>query len=205
MHMRTACSPVAPLGLVAVLAAARRTAGGIAADERLERVRRALPPWASPAGRALGALGGHAILPPVVVAAVVGSWRRGRRDDAVRLVAASAGADVVLHLLRAAVDSHRPGEGRTLPATASFPSGHATTSLTIGTALGAVAGRGLAPPRRRAAVATGASLGALAGLGRWLDGRRAASDVAGGLLLGAALLQTAALVERRRRRETTGT
>lgn len=190
---------VASVAAFTALALARERPTVVRVDTWLERERRDWPAGLEEAGRWLDRLGGHWVLPPIVTVAVLLAWWRGSRGGAAQLVAASLGADLFLHAVKAFVDGDRPGEGTTLPVGASFPSGHATTALTIAvtSALVGMRGRG----GRGGAVAVGAAtlVAVTVGAGRWLDGLRAASDVAGGLLLGLVWLSGVELVMRWRR------
>lgn len=176
------------------LAVARERPTVVRLDTWLERERRDWPSGLEEAGRWLDRLGGHWVLPPVVTAAVLLAWWRGCRGGAAQLVAASLGADLFLHAVKAVVDGDRPGEGTTLPAGASFPSGHATTALTIAVTLALVGTRGRGGTGRIVAVGAAALVAVAVGAGRWLDGLRAASDVVGGLLLGLVWLSAVALL-----------
>lgn len=181
---------LAPAGVAAALLFAVLTAtydrGWVLRTEvRLEEWRRGLPSWAHDAGHAFDWLGGHWWLPPVVLVAF-GLLALGRRfRDAAFLVAASGGADLFLHAIKLVVDRDRPGEGGTLPVSAAFPSGHATTALTIYVALALLAFPHLPRGRVRARLVAAAVLLAVAvGLGRFVYGVKTAGDVVGGLLLG---------------------
>lgn len=181
------------------LAVAREWPTVVRVDTWLERERRDWPTGLEEAGRWLDRLGGHWVLPPIVTAAVLLAWWRGSRGGAAQLVGASLGADLFLHAVKAFVDGDRAGEGTTLPAGASFPSGHATTALTIGVTLALVGTRRHGAQARAVAVGGAALVAVAVGTGRWLDGLRAASDVAGGLLLGLVWLSAVELVTRWKR------
>jgi undecaprenyl-diphosphatase len=183
------------------LAAAYDRGWVLRTDIRLEAWRRELPQWAFDLGHALDWLGGHWFLPPVVLAAFTVLVLGRRRVDALFLVAASGGADLFLHAVKLVVDRDRPAEGGELPIGAAFPSGHATTALTIYVAI-AMLVPGVGASARRALVALAAGLAVLVGCGRFVYGLKTMSEVTGGLLLGlvwlVALVVARDMVEQRR-------
>lgn len=79
----------------------------------------------------------------------------------------------------------------------SFPSGHATSSMTLFGLLAWFAWRGLGWPLNRLLPAVFAAIAALIALSRLYLGAHWPSDVAGGLMLGAALVLAFALAFRR--------
>jgi membrane-associated phospholipid phosphatase len=166
-------------------------------DRELERWRLRLPDWVSDLGHAFDWLGGHWWLPPVVVVAVaVLAWTKRSAGGAVFLSVAAGGSDAFLHTVKVFTDRDRPGEGVTLPATAAFPSGHATTALAIyvGFVLAASPRRG---KQQVVFVGTAAVLALAIGAGRFFHGPKTASDVVGGALLGVFWLVVIVLVRRR--------
>lgn len=169
--------------LFAVLAAVYDRGSVLRADIRLEAWRRDLPAWVGDVGHAFDWLGGHWFLPPLVVAAFALLVAARRLGDALFLVAASGGTDLFLHTVKLATDRERPHEGGDLPLGAAFPSGHATTALTIYVAL-ALLVPGVAAGARRRLVAGAVCLAVLVGTGRFVYGLKTPSDVAAGLLLG---------------------
>jgi membrane-associated phospholipid phosphatase len=168
----------------------------VSRDRELERWRAQLPGWVPDVGHAFDWLGGHWWLPPVVLVAFALLVRTRRYAGAVFLVAAAGGSDAFLHAVKVFSDRDRPGEGVALPATAAFPSGHATTALAIYVGLVLAA----SPRRGRVQVGLVAAAAVLAvaiGAGRFFYGVKTASDVAGGALLGVFWLTFIVLVRRR--------
>jgi membrane-associated phospholipid phosphatase len=122
-------------------------------------------------------------LPLMVMLAglVACGWVLGRRREALAAVALVAGANLTGLILQAALAHPRfhPILGADQVGPAAYPSGHATTAMSI--ALAAVL---VAPPRLRVAVAAGAAAyGIAVSISLVVLGWHFASDVLGGMLL----------------------
>jgi membrane-associated phospholipid phosphatase len=122
-------------------------------------------------------------------------WLRGRRRTAVFVLVTIAGAALLETLTKALVDRARPvfAEPVAHASGASFPSGHAMTSMV---AFGLLVL--LVPAHRRLAAAVGAIAVVLVGFSRLALGVHYLTDVVGGWLLGAACLVAAEWMVRRR-------
>lgn len=182
------------IGLVALLAAAY---GAVRREDvlLLQRIDAHAGSAAQDAGRVLEALGGRVVLPLVVVAVLALLLVRSCRGDALFLVVAAAGADLLVHGLRLA---YEPGRLR-FPESSRFPSGHATTAVAIYGALALLAASALRDRRAQVfAVAGGLALGGAVGASRLVLGTTAPSDVLAGFLLGGAWLSACVLVLRER-------
>lgn len=125
------------------------------------------------------------VLRVLALAAVVLLWLRGRRRTAVFVAVAVVGAAVFESATKVIVGRGRPvfTDPVAHAAGASFPSGHAMTSLTV---FGLVVI--LARHRRREAVAVAVLVVAAVGFSRLALGVHYLSDVLGGWLLGTAWL-----------------
>jgi membrane-associated phospholipid phosphatase len=125
------------------------------------------------------------VLRVVALAVVVLLWLRGRRRTATFVAVTVVGAATLESLTKAIVGRARPvfPDPVAHAAGASFPSGHAMTSLTV---FGLVVI--LARKRRREAVGVGLVAVAAVGFSRMALGVHYLSDVLGGWLLGTAWL-----------------
>ncbi|HVL84808.1 MAG TPA: phosphatase PAP2 family protein [Pseudonocardia sp.] len=141
-------------------------------------------------------IGRPLLMAPLAVAVGIWSWWRGRRADAVFVVATMAGASVLFSGLKNVLDRLRPPELIRLveETSESLPSGHATMSMTVIGSLVVLAWAGLGVAGRVAAVlAAGSWVGAV-GATRIYLGVHWFSDVVAGWLVGAAWLAACAAV-----------
>lgn len=148
------------------------------------------------AGRFLDVLGGNLVaglLSAVVVVALVTAHRRWL---AAYLAASAVGGLLLSSLVKGVVDRPRPPTvGIFLnEATSSYPSGHATSGITVFVALGLVAFIALKPPLRWWVAAPLFVLGPLIGISRAVLGVHWPTDVLGGWALGVAWTSTAAAI-----------
>lgn len=183
------------IGLVALLAAAY---GAVRREDvlLLQRIDAHAGSAVQDAGRVLEALGGRVVLPLVVVAVLALLLVRSCRGDALFLVVAAAGADLLVHGLRLA---YEPERLLRFPESSRFPSGQATTAVAIYGALALLAASALRDRRAQVfAVAGGLALGGAVGASRLVLGTKAPSDVLAGFLLGGAWLSACVLVLRER-------
>lgn len=190
---------LAAAGAVAFLALAAAVCRGWTQD-RDQRVLLALRSPADPArlvgpaalqplSVALTTLGGGLVLAPVVIVAATVLGRRGRRDDAVWLVAATLGAFLLAEGLKPVFARPRPTVVPHLErvASPSFPSSHTVLATAVYPTLAAIAAARLATRRRRAAVwAAAAALAGLVGASRVALGVHYPTDVLAGWAGGAA-------------------
>jgi membrane-associated phospholipid phosphatase len=135
-------------------------------------------------------LGSTSWLAILVVGGAAALVARGRRRDAVWLVATGAGAGALNRLMKLVIDRARPAfdDPVALETSASFPSGHAMGSAAV---YGALVVLGLAAwnDRTRLVAMAGAAAVAIAvALSRVFLGVHYPSDVIVGLLLGTAWL-----------------
>ncbi len=145
------------------------------------------PPWLEEAARDVTALGSFTVLGFVVFVVAVSLMLAGRARTGWFLAGAAASGAIISTVLKALIDRPRPDlTGLTRVFTASFPSGHATSSavvyLTIGALLAATA------TRRREQVfywAVAVFLVMIVGLSRIYLGVHYPSDVLAGWLIGA--------------------
>ncbi|MGI8800965.1 MAG: phosphatase PAP2 family protein [Solirubrobacteraceae bacterium] len=129
-------------------------------------------------------LGGPA-LDAVFAVAVAGLLLGRRARDAVFVVVAAGGAMVLTNAIKVVLDRPRPdGGGLVSVASASWPSGHASSSIALYGALAVIAAR-RATGRPRAAIWLGAAaLTAAVGASRVYLGVHYPSDVVAGWLVG---------------------
>lgn len=127
-----------------------------------------------------------------VLAVVVGArlWFLDRRADAVFVVGAMAGAQVVFRVLKELLDRPRPPvDGRLVHAASeSLPSGHATTAIVVIGTLVVLAWPGRTARVRAGMVVTAALWVGAVGLTRLYLGVHWFSDVVAGWLVGGAWL-----------------
>lgn len=151
---------------------------------------------ATSAARAITQLGGP-VLDILFAAAVVGLLLARRRRDAVFVLVAAGGAMLLTNAIKVVLERPRPGAGGLVSvASASWPSGHASSSMAFYGALAmlAVTG-GRAPPRGRPAIWTAcATLVALVGATRVYLGVHYPTDVAAGWLVGGLWLAAVARI-----------
>ncbi|TQM44793.1 phosphatase PAP2 family protein [Pseudonocardia cypriaca] len=135
-------------------------------------------------------LGSTAAMAVLAVVAGVRLWITGRRADAVLVIGAMAGAQLVFRGLKLLLDRPRPPEsGRLVHAVSeSLPSGHATTAVVVIGTLVVLAWPGRTPAVRAAMVAAAAVWVGAVGLTRIYLGVHWFSDVIAGWLVGGAWL-----------------
>ncbi|MEU7551888.1 phosphatase PAP2 family protein [Streptomyces sp. NPDC044571] len=135
-------------------------------------------------------------------------WRRGERERALRIAAATVAAAAVQQALKALVGRERPMWPDPIATAhfAAYPSGHAMTAAAVCGLLLWLLPR--ARPKRRAWAGAAWALAALSVLGvgftRVYVGVHWPSDVVGGWLLGAALAASAISLPLHRHRPETG-
>ncbi|MHA6622863.1 phosphatase PAP2 family protein [Pseudonocardia sp. DLS-67] len=127
-----------------------------------------------------------------ILAVVVGTrlWFLDRRADAVFVVGAMAGAQLVFRALKELLDRPRPPADDRLvhAASESLPSGHATTAIVVIGTLVVLAWPGRAPAVRAGLVAAASLWVGAVGLTRLYLGVHWFSDVVAGWLVGGAWL-----------------
>jgi membrane-associated phospholipid phosphatase len=183
----------ASLWCLGYLAEGVATKDPFVATDRKVAVR--LHEWGSPeltsAFEAVTILGNVPVLAGVALAAGA-LLARGRRPyDAVLVLLAFAGAEVLSAALKQGFERDRPtfAEPRATETTFSFPSGHATVSLAVYGALAYVAFRMLSSAgARAAALAAATALVLLIGFSRLYLGVHYLSDVLAGFSAGLAWL-----------------
>jgi membrane-associated phospholipid phosphatase len=117
-------------------------------------------------------------------------WFTGRRADAVFVIAAMAGAQLVFRGLKLLLDRPRPPEDDRLvhAVSESLPSGHATTAIVVIGTLVVLAWPGRTPAVRAGLVTVAALWVGAVGLTRLYLGVHWFSDVVAGWLVGGAWL-----------------
>jgi undecaprenyl-diphosphatase len=182
------------LALFAVLSVAvvRETAL-VDLDERISRwIAEKMPAWAEWLALPPTWVGGLVglTLVSLVAAAALGA---GRRWEAVWIVASVAAVQLLVTIVKTGFDRARPLDGAAIPmpASSSFPSGHAAAGLVAAGAIAALVGT-----RARASVVwSAAALAALLiGASRIVLNVHFVSDVLAGFALGAACLALLLLV-----------
>jgi undecaprenyl-diphosphatase len=135
-------------------------------------------------------LGSTAAMAVLAIAAGIRFWRADRRADAVLVIGAMAGAQLVFRGLKVLLDRPRPPEdGRLVHAASeSLPSGHATTAVVVIGTLVVLAWPGRTPAVRAALVAAATLWVGAVGLTRIYLGVHWLSDVIAGWLVGGAWL-----------------
>ena len=141
-------------------------------------------PGATSVARAITQLGG-VWLDILFAAAVVGLLLAGRRRDALLVLLATGGSMLLTNLVKVVLERPRPaGGGLVSVASASWPSGHASSSIAFYGALASLAAAGASPAGRRAVWAGCAVLVALVGASRVYLGVHYPTDVVAGWVLG---------------------
>lgn len=131
------------------------------------------------------ALGAFGIVFGALAAASAFLVYRGRRYEAITLVAGFVTAEIAMKIIKAAVERPRPSGGLVDADGWSYPSGHATLAVTY-LAIAVLLARD-GPAARRAAILTaGLALGVLIGLSRVYLHVHYLSDVGGGWAVGLA-------------------
>jgi undecaprenyl-diphosphatase len=135
-------------------------------------------------------LGSTAAMAVLAIAAGIRFWRTDRRADAVLVIGAMAGAQLVFRGLKELLDRPRPPEdGRLVHAASeSLPSGHATTAVVVIGTLVVLAWPGRTPAVRAGLVAAATLWVGAVGLTRIYLGVHWFSDVIAGWLVGGAWL-----------------
>ena len=135
-------------------------------------------------------LGSTAAMAVLAIAAGIRLWRTGRRADAVFVIGAMSGAQLVFRGLKELLDRPRPPEdGRLVHAVSeSLPSGHATTAIVVIGALVVLAWPARTPAVRAGMVGAAAVWVGAVGLTRIYLGVHWFSDVIAGWLVGGAWL-----------------
>ena len=170
-------------------------------------VARSMPSWTEWIARVLSWIGGWVGVTLIVAVVVVWLARRGVAELGVLLILVALGAQLINSIAKAGYDRARPTAGSpiALPASSSFPSGHAMTGIAVFGLLGLLLARELPSRRARsAAICAGFALGALIAASRVVLNVHFLTDVLGGAALGhawlAACLLLWNLVAARRRR-----
>ncbi|MFJ7586807.1 diacylglycerol kinase family protein [Streptomyces sp. NPDC097617] len=145
----------------------------------------------------LSTLGSTQVVVGLTITAVLALLRLPRvalRREALFLGVAVAAQSAVFVTVTAFVERPRPDVPRldAAPPTSSFPSGHVGASLALYGGLAVIAALRLRGPWRRAAMTALLLIPAAVGLARVFRGMHYPSDIAGGLLNGAATLLIAA-------------
>lgn len=144
-------------------------------------------PLLTETAKALSDVGGTGVVAVVAVATAAILWFRHRRSDAVLIVAATAGAGLIVLLAKPVVGRVRPPEEFRLvvETNQSFPSGHAVASAAVIGVLAAVLVPSLQHRWERVLVRVLAAALVLAiGLSRLYLGVHWTTDVVGGWLAG---------------------
>jgi membrane-associated phospholipid phosphatase len=139
---------------------------------------------------AVTSLGNGIVLAGVTAIAAYLLARRGHRAEALLMVLAFGGAEILSYSLKLGFRRDRPFFTDPLATenTFSFPSGHATVSLAVYGALAVVVARRLRGRARLAALAAAAVLVSLIGFSRLYLGVHFLTDVLAGLAAGMAWL-----------------
>ncbi len=146
------------------------------------------PPWVEEAVRDITSLGSFSILIIIVTLTVLYLWLSGKSRTAWFLTAAVISGAIVSTLLKTVFNRTRPDIADVARVfTASFPSGHATTSAVVYLTLGALLASST-PYRRLKALYLGTAifLTVLIGVTRLYLGVHYPTDVVAGWLVGAA-------------------
>jgi undecaprenyl-diphosphatase len=146
--------------------------------------------WASPrmtyAMRGLSWIGSEIVLIPLGVMAALLLKRAGRKHAAILFIVASLGGEALDQLLKLVFHRTRPEAffGYRLPASYSFPSGHAMSSFCFYVVLAAILTLRMPGARAAAIWALGGGLALSIGLSRIYLGVHYPSDVLAGFLAG---------------------
>ncbi|HET9287773.1 MAG TPA: phosphatase PAP2 family protein [Gaiella sp.] len=201
--------------LLALLSASLGLYAGIAADVvhngRLAEVdvdiatwvAGSMPSWAEWLARPFTWVGGLVGATAVVVAAATWLLVRSSRAQALILLVAAGGIQLLVMTGKEGYDRPRPDVGSAidLPSSFSFPSGHAATGIAVFGLLGLLASiYARTRAARIAAVVAGFALGAAIGASRVVLNVHYLSDVLAGACLGFAWLVTCILLVRLARR-----
>lgn len=161
-------------------------------DVRVEKwVAGQMPGWVEWLARPftwVGGIVGVALLVGIVGPSLV---RAGRRPDAVLLVVAALGVQVIVVMLKSVYERPRPDAGSPidLPQSTSFPSGHAATGIAMFGALALIAaGRARSPAAAAGMLVLGFSIGIGVGVSRVVLNVHFVSDVLAGFCVGLAWL-----------------
>jgi undecaprenyl-diphosphatase len=150
-----------------------------------------MPGWVEWLARPFTWVGG--IVGVALLVGIVGLFlvRAGRRPDAVLLVAAALGVQVIVVVLKSVYERPRPDAGSPidLPHSTSFPSGHAATGIAMFGALALIAaGRARSPAAAAGMLVLGFSIGVGVGVSRVVLNVHFVSDVLAGFCVGLAWL-----------------
>jgi undecaprenyl-diphosphatase len=147
-------------------------------------------------GRSLDIVGGNLVSTVLVVAVLVLLVRAQRRGIAAFFAASAIGGILLSSAVKAFVDRPRPTTVGTLlsESTSSYPSGHATSGITVYVALGLVAFVVLSPRLRWWVAVPLVVFGPLVGISRVVMGVHWPTDVLGGWALGTAWTSTVACI-----------
>jgi len=161
-------------------------------DVRVEKwVAGQMPGWVEWLARPftwVGGIVGVALLVGIVGLLLV---RAGRRPDAVLLVVAALGVQVIVVMLKSVYERPRPDAGSPidLPHSTSFPSGHAAAGIAMFGALALIAaGRARSPAAAAGMLVLGFSIGVGVGVSRVVLNVHFVSDVLAGFCVGLAWL-----------------
>ena len=156
--------------------------------------------WLTTVARALSTIGSQKVLLPLVAVVAIVLIVRGARTPAGLLIVIWAGAIELYSLAKNVVDRPRPPMHLwlTSASSSSFPSGHATQSLSTFAAL-ALVSAAVAPIARRPGLALAAVVAAGVGWSRVYLGVHWATDVLAGWLAAACWVALVARVAHTRR------
>ena len=188
----TVATALAVVGFLALADAYLESEPVVDLDMRVEHwVVAHMPGWAEWLARPFTWVGGLVGVVLVVGIVVVVLLRAGRRADAVLVLAATFGVQIVVALLKSHYGRPRPDAGSPieLPHSFSFPSGHAATGIAVGGALAVVWAERLRSGAARAgALALGLLVGMAIGASRVVLNVHYLSDVLAGYCVGLAWL-----------------
>jgi len=169
-------------------------AGGLVTEvdaRTAEWVAANMPTWIEWIARGITRIGGGLVLPALALGAAAWLWLAGRRAASGFLVSVLVLVNLAVWLLKLGFDRPRPDEGSAiqLPASPSFPSGHAANGVAVFGALGLIAAAraGSARARRWWAIG-GFAFGVAVGVTRVVLGVHWVSDVLAGYCVGVAVL-----------------
>lgn len=183
---------LATTGFFALADAYRESEPIVDLDVRVEEwVASQMPGWVEWLARPftwVGGIVGVALLVGIVGLSLI---RAGRRPDAVLLVVAALGVQVIVMVLKSVYERPRPDAGSPidLPHSTSFPSGHAATGIAMFGALALIAaGRARSPAAAAGMLVLGFSIGVGVGASRVVLNVHFVSDVLAGFCVGLAWL-----------------